>query len=127
MCHDQFLARYSIPKCPICVREISRFSPIRNRFAENFFREMPQPCSFCADYFMPNLIGNHETVCLIRPVKCRYSRLGCQWTGPFHLEEYHCRNCINMSVDEANLFSKLNQKDYFETIRFFLVSTSEYR
>ncbi|XP_077502407.1 zinc finger TRAF-type-containing protein 1 isoform X2 [Amblyomma americanum] len=80
--------------CPNCRTVISRELCSRNLAVEKAVCELPTECVFCGSELPRAQIERHEAeLCEERLTRCQYSRIGCQWRGPYHELEVHSQVC----------------------------------
>ena len=108
-CFNHLLAdarmRDETSTCPNCRTEISKNLSSRNLAVEKAVSELPAQCRFCCNEFSRNTLEKHEKeiceeryeFCFVdltflcpkcflsfRTTLCKFNRIGCQWSGPFH-------------------------------------------
>ncbi|KAH3855172.1 zinc finger TRAF-type-containing protein 1-like [Dreissena polymorpha] len=98
--------------CPNCRCEISKNSCTRNLAVENAVSELPSLCQFCSLQLPRNNIEYHEReLCLERPSKCKFMRIGCPWNGPFHELQGHEASCTHPQKSGLEIMESLNRID----------------
>lgn len=107
--------------CPSC-RIPLQFGLRRCLLAEQLAAELPSNCQFCGLKMVRKLAEPHETaVCPFRPVTCRFSVVGCQWSGKWNQLEEHISQCTykekRLCEVESLLVSALNQSEIWQTER----------
>nr|CDS15316.1 Zinc finger RING type [Echinococcus granulosus] len=98
--------------CPTC--RITLFPGIsRCLLATQLSAELPTPCLFCNLYFRQSELERHETsLCLMRPVKCKYNIFGCLWKGKANEAPRHERNCSVSKRSVRDVEAIIQEKFY---------------
>mmetsp|Transcript_3429 Transcript_3429/g.7112 ORF Transcript_3429/g.7112 Transcript_3429/m.7112 type:complete len:858 (-) Transcript_3429:508-3081(-) len=71
-------------RCPTCRQIITDFQ-VDSELSDRITQTHKIPCRFAscdAEPMSLSQVAQHEAVCQAVKVSCRYSRLGCDWTGP---------------------------------------------
>lgn len=116
--------------CTVCQLPISRDTVVRNYAAEHVVRELPAKCKYCHQEFARNFLEHHEEIdCNFRIVSCKYSRIGCQWTGYTSEKLEHEKICIypnrtgaEVMEDISSANKKFEEEKQFYTTFFNLMS-----
>ncbi|KAL9908936.1 zinc finger TRAF-type-containing protein 1 homolog [Glossina fuscipes fuscipes] len=104
--------RDQIATCPNCRVEISKSTASRNLAVEKAASELPSQCQYCNKEFPYKSLDRHEQhECQERPTHCTYSRIGCQWHGPYHETSEHERNCLHPNKSGYEVMAALETFD----------------
>jgi E3 ubiquitin-protein ligase SIAH1 len=94
--------RPKIPVCPTCRQQ---FLDARNVALEKLARDVKYPCPYqkygCEEFFVHDVVRDHQHICHYRPhtcPSCRLPNVKCSWTGSYndikkHLMEKHRGDC----------------------------------
>lgn len=122
--------------CPNCRIVISKDLCSRNLAVEKAVCELPAECQFCSQELPRAQLEHHQSeLCEERLTSCRFSRIGCQWRGPFHEMQAHEECCIHPHksggdvmdaleiidrkfVEEQQLYNRIFDLLSFEKITF---------
>lgn len=148
-CFNHLLAdarmRDETATCPNCRTEISKNLSSRNLAVEKAVSELPAQCKFCGHEYSRNALEKHEKEsCEERTTLCKFNRIGCQWSGPFHEILVHESVCVHphrtggelmdhlLATDgnhheEKKLYSTMFDLLSFEKIAFNDVQLKPYR
>lgn len=98
--------------CPNCRTVISRELCSRNLAVEKAVCELPTECVFCSSELPRAQIERHEAeLCEERLTRCQYSRIGCQWRGPYHELEVHTQVCSHPHKSGGEVMEALDLID----------------
>ncbi|THD20635.1 hypothetical protein D915_008685 [Fasciola hepatica] len=107
--------------CPSC-RTPLQFGLRRCLLAEQLAAELPSNCRFCGSKMVRKLTELHETtICPSRPVTCRFSVVGCPWSGKWNQLESHTVHCAykekRLHEVESVLVAALDQNQIWQAER----------
>ena len=89
--------------CPTCRCQISKKNCTRNHAVEKIISQLPTTCTYCLHIGPRCDIKHHESkTCSKRLIQCKYSLLGCDWTGSF--------DCLTFHVTECEYLKKIGQQ-----------------
>ncbi|EFX90213.1 hypothetical protein DAPPUDRAFT_190307 [Daphnia pulex] len=115
-CFNHLLAdarmRDETATCPNCRTEISKTLSSRNLAVEKAVSELPAQCRYCSNEYSRNTVEKHEKeLCEERTTMCKFSRIGCQWRGPFHEVVVHESVCVHPHRSGGELMEYLLNMD----------------
>eukprot|EP01084_Bolivina_argentea_P203102 346924_1 len=100
-------------KCPLCRVQMSKNKPIRCRIAERTLSLRVVKCRFnkCNKEIIFSNLNEHENNdCQYKPVKCKFSILGCNWEGLRRKQEEHELQCKCDQNESLKIVKELSEK-----------------
>jgi hypothetical protein len=100
--------------CPSCRVKLSRDHPSRNRFAENILATVEVECANegCAMKVPFGKLKEHEeNLCGFRKASCKFTRLGCEWTGIHANLAEHEKSCPIRGKNAKSILKLLQERD----------------
>ena len=104
-------------QCPICRAVCDGENLIYNTMAKNMISKLKKSCTNdgCGRKISFVTFKDHTLICPHRVMQCKYSAMGCPWTGKFSVSDGHSSKCMYKTGFELAMDIK-GGHEKFETL-----------